>query len=365
MLRNWVIRLLGAVEERGTEVVTMATIAARQSSEDIEGRGSASGGAVLLRKGVVLRTLLLLLLAGGVGAGLMVAQGNAGRMQGVAEQIIFKAEQLRDATQGPGFRGADVEGILTELRGLIDEYEEMIVFAESPYPGEILLGTTPSGDSTWLETLCDTRYGGFLKEIRIRRTGGRANYLRINDIEITHSTPTGQRREVFNEGGRVKLYRNGVFKLALPAPMRVRRIRININHESTGLEVTGVPYVIRSTIREPLEKAQYPGEVLLGTTPPGDSTWLETLCSTPFNRPVREIRLRRTGGKASYLRINDIEISCLTPRGIEKHLFNQGGRSRLYADGVYSLVLPRPMRITHIRILVDHESAGLQVYGVH
>ena len=292
------------------------------------------------------------------------------RSQVLSEQILVKASQLKEATQKTAFNSAEIGKTLTELKVLIKEYEENMVFAQSPYPGEILLGTTPSGASTWLDVLCDGRYDGLLKEIRIRRTGRRANYLRINDIEITYSTPRGLVQEALNENGRVKLYHGGVFRLSLPRPMRIRRIRININHESTGLEVYGIPYMPPAAhnpfrINPGIEEGLYPGEVLLGTTVAGHSTWLETLCSNLYQRPVSQIRLSRTGRKASYLRINDIEITHLTRHGLQKEVFNQGGRVKLYYGGDLRLSLPSPMRITHIRILIDHESTGLKVYGVH
>ena len=313
--------------------------------------------------------VVLLVVLGSVGAMGAIANEYMKSAQVLSEQILSKAGQLRDATNSPGFNSAAIDGVLVELKSLIKEYEENMVFAQSRYPGEILLGTTPGGDSTWLETLCDTRYDGLLKEIRIRRTGRRANYLRINDIEITHSTPKGPISQVFNENGRVKLYRGGSLNLALPRPMRIRRIRININHESTGLEVYGIPYQMRPVhsphvVVPPSEEGRYPAEILLGTTPGGHSTWLETLCSSPYNRPIREIRLRRTGRKSPYLRVNDIELTYLTPFGLRKEVFNKGGRVKLYYEDVYKVSLPRAMRITHIRILVDHESTGLKVYGV-
>jgi hypothetical protein len=308
--------------------------------------------------------VILLALAGLAGTVWAITNEYSERLNVLSEEILFKAEELRDATDDPVFDSLEAEETLIELKDLIRQYEQIMVFAESPYPGEILLGTTPAGDSTWLETLSSTRYDGLLKEIRIRRTGYRANYLRINDIEITYGTPEGPEKKTFNKNGRDKLYRGDVFKLALPAPMKVGRIRIKINHESTGLEVYGVPYRI-PRIQPRAETRRYPGEVLLGTTPAGDSTWLETLCSSPYNRPIREIRLRRTGREASYLRVNDIEVTYLTPAGISKEVFNRWGRARLNYDDVYKLALPRPMRITHIRILVGHKSAGLEVYGVH
>lgn len=292
------------------------------------------------------------------------------RSQVLSEQILAKAGQLRDATYGSSFNSPQTGAILAELKGLIKAYEENMVFAESPYPGEIVLGRTPAGDSTWLETLCDGRYDGLLKEIRIRRTGSRADYLRINDIEITYSTPRGLVQETFNENGRVKLYRGAVFKLSLPKPMKIRRIRISINHESTGLEVCGVPYMpppaqTPDGIYPPVVQNGGAGEVLLGTTPGGDSTWLETLCSNPYHRPIREIRLRRTGKQASYLRINDIEITYLAQRGLETRLFNEGARSKLYYGDEFRLSLPQPMIVTKIRVLIDHESTGLMVYGLY
>jgi hypothetical protein len=315
--------------------------------------------------------VLLLVLVSCISGAWAITNEYSRRTQGLSKQILFRAEELVDATYAPVFDSLEAEEILIEMKELIKEYETIMVFAESPYPGEIMLGTTPGGDSTWLVTLCSTRYDGPLKEIRLRRTGHRARYLRINDIEITSVTPKGPEKATFNKSGRVRLYSDGVFRLALPKPMRVRRIRININHESTGLEVTGIPYELN--IIQPrayprvgrVERTRYPAEVLLGTTPGGDGTWLETLCSSPYDRPIREIRLERTGRKASYLRINDIEVTYLAPGGPRKTVFNQNGRFKLRYDDVYRLSLPRPMRITKIRVRVDHESTGLKVYGVH
>ncbi|MCK4292128.1 MAG: hypothetical protein KAY65_02945 [Planctomycetes bacterium] len=306
--------------------------------------------------------VFLLVLVGSIGAVRAIANGYSRTINVLSEHILCKAEELSNATRGPVLNSAQVEDILSELRGLIGQYEKALVFAQSPYPGEILLGTTPAGDSTWLETLASARYDGFLKEIRIRRTGLRAKYLRINDIEIIYNTPDGPQKHTFNQNGRVKLHHGGIFKLPLPRPMRIRRVRININHESTGLEVYGIPHDVRP-VHPVVEENHYPGEVLLGTTPAGDSTWLETLCPSPYYRPIREIRLRRTGRKAPYLRINDIEVTHITPQGLRKAVFNKGARAKLYYDGLFRLILPRPMRITRIRILINHESTGLKVYA--
>lgn len=314
---------------------------------------------------------VLLVLGSSAGTIWAIANGYSGRVRGLAEEIVLNAEELRDATSGPAYNRIEVDEILGELKELISEYEAVMVFAESPYPGEIMLGSTPGGDETWLEALCDTRYEGPLKEIRIRRTGHRANYLRINDIEITYSTPEGWGRETFNKNGRVKLYRSGVFKLALPRPMRIKRIRIRINHESTGLVISGIPYHPDGVPRFPRRMRRMgvedrgPSEVLLGTTPGGSSTWLETLCSNPSHRPIREIQLKRTGRKTSYLRINDIEVTYLTPGGKRKEVFNKNGRVKLYHDKIFKLSLPRPMMVVGIRILVSHRSTGLEVHGVY
>ena len=318
---------------------------------------------------------LVIVLAVPIGAAWAITNEYSRQITVLSDEILFKAQELADTTDAPVFQSSEAGKVLTELKDLIREYETLMVFAESPYPGEILLGTTPAGDSTWLETLCSTRYDGPLKEIRLRRTGYRANYLRINDIEITYMTPSGPHKETFNKSGRVKLYSDGIFRLALPKPMRVMRIRININHESTGLKVCGVPYELpvhpqvpqnqRISRNQHVEPDQIPEEVLLGTTPGGDSTWLETLCNDPYNRPIKVIRLKRTGRKASYIRINDIEITSITPKGSVKEVFNHDGRVKLRPGSVFSLPLPRPTRIVRIRIRIDHESTGLEVYGEH
>lgn len=324
-----------------------------------------------IRRELKRAVFVLLVLGSSTGTIWAIANGYSGRIRGLAEEIVLNAEELRDATSGPAYNRTEVDEILGEMKELISEYEAVMVFAESPYPGEMMLGSTPGGDSTWLEALCSTRYDGPLKEIRIRRTGQRASYLRINDIEITYSTPEGWGRETFNKDGRVKLYSDGVFKLALPRPMRIKRIRIKINHESTGLEISGIPYYpdgaprFPRRMRHPAVENRGPSEVLLGTTPGGDNTWLETLCSNPSPRPIREIQLKRTGSKTSYIRINDIEVTYLTPAGTRKEVFNKNGRVKLYQDGIFKLSLARPMMVVNIRILVNHKSTGLEVYGVY
>lgn len=302
-----------------------------------------------------------LCLAGSVWA---IRNEYTNRIQTLSEEILITANDLKEETNESVFDSHEIEQILAELKELIQDYENNMVFAQSPYPGEILLGTTPGGDSGWLETLCSSRFGGLFKEIRIRRTGSRERYLRINDVAITSVTPAGPKEKVFNRGARFKLYRDGVFKLALSKPMQIRRIRINIEHESNGLEVYGIPFeapVVKPRVR----KNHISKEVLLGTTSAGDGTWLQTMCNNPRNKPVKEIQLKRTGRGTSYLRINDIEITYRTQRGVKKEVFNKGGRFRLYYDGVFKLVLPRPMQITKIRVLVEHKSRGLEVYGVY
>jgi hypothetical protein len=282
----------------------------------------------------------------------------------LSQQIANKAQQLASVTHQTAFNQLHAESILVELKNLITDYERTLVIAPTAYSGEFLLGATPPGDGTWLETLCDTSHGRLLKEIRIRRMGSAAIYLRISDIEITHLTPAGRAKYTLNRNARTKLYNDGVFKLALPRPMRVIRIRIKTSHKSNGLEVYGVPYQ-GPLIRAPILEKRRPGRILLGTTPPGDGAWLETICSVKDRRPIRQIRLTRTGTKAKYLRINDIEVTYVTPRGPMKKVFNKNGRVKLYYGGSYTLSLPRPMRIIRVRILTEHKSTGLNVYGVY
>jgi hypothetical protein len=325
--------------------------------------------------------VLILVLMGSIGTITVIASEYSKRNKVLTERIVFKAEQLRDATFISDLDSAPPEVILDELKDLLDQYEQNLGFAQSPYPGEILIGTTGGGHSTWLETLTSSPYNGFVKEIRIRRTASRPHFIRINDIVITGRTPNGDVvKETFNENGHVKLYPSGLFALALPRPMKVRRVRININHLSTGLKIYAIPYrrknIKRYTIghrpghthpvEPPVVEIAYPSdsEVLLGTTPSGDSTWLETLCTTPPHTRIKEIRLQRTGNRARYLRINDIEITYLTPRGPKKELFNEGARFKLYYSDVFKLALPRPMRLVRIRVRIDHKSTGLKVIGV-
>ena len=281
----------------------------------------------------------------------------------LSQQLADAANDLKQETGKSQIDSEEIDYLLDEIKGLLRDYENVLVFAESPYPGEILLGKTPRGDDAWVETECTSRYDGLLKEIRIRRTGSSARYLRINDIEITTMTPNGPEKQVLNKGARAQLYQNDVFKLALPKPMRITKIRIAIEHESNGLIISGIPYNFERP-RPRMQRSRQTGPVLLGTTPPGDDGWVETICNGTA-RPIKEIQLKRTGQRAGYLRINDIEITYQTPTGLKKQVFNKGGRIRLYFDAIYSIILPQPMRVTHIRILIEHESTGLQVYGIY
>ena len=310
--------------------------------------------------------ITLLILGGSAGTILAVSSGHITSIRDLADEITLVADDLKEASQGTSFDSERADDIITELKELIKEYEEAMVFADSLYPGEILLGTTPAGDSTWLECLCDSRYDGMFKEIRIRRTGNRASYLRINDIEISYMAPGGVAREVFNESGRVKLYRDDVFKLALPRPMRIRRIRININHESTGLEVTGIP--VLSADKEPSKPEVTHVEVqafLMGKTRAGQNTWLETTCGNPTNRAVSEILLRRTGKNARFVLIKDIEVTYRVGYSTRKEVFNKDGKFRLRPLGTYRLKLSQPLHVTSIRILIENETSGLEVFGVY
>ncbi|MBN1972774.1 MAG: hypothetical protein JW787_03995 [Sedimentisphaerales bacterium] len=284
----------------------------------------------------------------------------------VSQYILETANDLKQETDKPVLDSAEIKFLLDDMKELLRDYENMLVFAECPYPGEILLGRTPHGNDTWHETECATRYEGPFKEIRIRQTGGDSRYLRINDIELTYLTPSGPEKQTLNQGARTRFYPNEVFKLVLPKPMRISKIRILAEHDSDGLIISGVPYNFEPPRpgRERMERSRRPTEVLLGTTPPGNDGWLETICDAAA-RPVREIQLKRTGQMTDYLRINDIEITYQTPAGARKEVFNKGARARLYSDGVFKLVLPQPMRVTRIRILIEHRSAGLQVYGIY
>lgn len=281
----------------------------------------------------------------------------------ISQQILDIAADLKQETNKPDFDSEEIGFLLDDMKEMLKDYESMLVFAESPYPGEILLGKTPHVNDAWTETECTSRYDGLLKEIRIRRVGSSARYLRIYDIEVTCMTPNGPEKQTLNKGSNAQLYNNDVFKLALPKPMRITKIRILIEHESNGLIISGVPYNFEPRRPGP-GRSRNRGPVLLGTTPPGDDSWVETICDGT-SRPIREIQLKRTGQKAVYLRINDIEITYQTSTGPQKQVFNKSGNDRLYFDGTFSLVLPQPMRVTHIRIKIEHETTGLQVYGIY
>ena len=293
-------------------------------------------------------------------AGVSDPKGDASVL---TQHILDVASDLKIETEKPVLDSAEINFLLDDMKDLLRSYENILVYAESPYPGEILLGQTPSGNDSLLEVLCDTRYEGQFKEIRIRRTGSGARYLRINDIELTYMTPKGPEKETLNRYSRAKLYTGDVFGLVLPKPMKVMRIKISIEHKTSGLIITGVPTNVEHIKPRRKRQHQEQGPMLLGTTPKGGNSWVETFCENTF-KPVKEIQLKRTGNKSSYLRISDIEITYRTPAGEKKMLLNKNAREKLYSNQTFSVILSEPLRISHIRILVGHETSGLEVYGI-
>ncbi len=280
----------------------------------------------------------------------------------ISQHILEAANDLKTETDKPVLDSAEINFLLDDMKDLLKDYENILIFAESPYPGEILLGRTPRGNDSWLETECTTRYEGLFKEIRIRRIGSGARYLRINDIEVSYITPKGTEKETLNRSARARLYPDDVFELALPRPMKVTKIKIAIEHDTDGLIITGVPTNIERP-RPRTERQRGQNRVLLGTTPKGNDSWVETICENTA-RPVKEIHLERTGNRSNYLRINDIEITYRTPGGIKKMMLNKNAREKLYFNQTFALVLPEPLRVTHIRILIEHETTGLRVFGI-
>jgi len=184
--------------------------------------------------------ILLIILVACISTAWAARNVYSARTVALSGQILIRAEELADVTHAAVLDSTRAEEILAELRELVKEYETALIFAQSRYAGEILLGTTPPGDDTWLETLCSNPYNRPVKEILLKRTVGGASYIRINDIEVTYLTPKVPQKEVFNKSGRFRLYPDGVFRLTLPEPMRIVRIRILIEHESTGLNVFGI-----------------------------------------------------------------------------------------------------------------------------
>ena len=77
--------------------------------------------------------ILILVLLGFAGTIAVIASEYPKRNKVLAERIVFKAEQLRDATFVSDLDSPHTEEILDDLKDLIDEYEQNLIFADSPY----------------------------------------------------------------------------------------------------------------------------------------------------------------------------------------------------------------------------------------
>lgn len=83
---------------------------------------------------------ILLLFAGSVGAGWAMTNGYSTRFEVLSGRILHRAEQLRDAADGPVLDAHEVDRLLIELKDLISQCEEAMPFVESPYPGRDYVG---------------------------------------------------------------------------------------------------------------------------------------------------------------------------------------------------------------------------------
>ena len=69
--------------------------------------------------------VILLVLAGLAGTVWAITNEYSERLNVLSGQILFKAEELRAATEDPVFDSLEAEGVLTELKDLIKQYEQI------------------------------------------------------------------------------------------------------------------------------------------------------------------------------------------------------------------------------------------------
>ena len=75
----------------------------------------------------------------------------------LSQNIIEAANDLKQETSNKVLDTEEIDYLVDDIKSMIKDYESLMVFAESPYPGEILLAKTAPGDDTWIESPCTSR----------------------------------------------------------------------------------------------------------------------------------------------------------------------------------------------------------------
>jgi hypothetical protein len=175
----------------------------------------------------------------------------------ISKDILAKSQELHELTINPMPDFLAIEHVLAELEFSIARYKSALeddkqnfmlneLLSKSPYPGEMLLGTTSAGNDSWLEVVCKSPINVLITEIRFRKTRGGSEYIRIYEAEVTYPAPDGMKTELIKiDEKRLYSYAGDYRQLRLPRPMKAIKIRLRIAHRTNGVEVWGMPVIVK------------------------------------------------------------------------------------------------------------------------
>ncbi len=285
----------------------------------------------------------------------------------LADDIVDQANRLKKIAYQKTYLNhttdADIAQTLKQLQLLLDACEqELHQQATHPEPHRPpdaprtprplgpdmrIIGNTSAADDSAavLYTDAETRKLTFRK-LTLEHTGG-ARYIRMGEIKVV---PVDGEAFLLNAGGG-KFYPGDAFEVELPRPVQISEVSVMVQHETTGLQITGQPVRM---------KPDLPTVVELGVAGGVKDGVTSLSISRPHHRiDFRKLQFRHTGG-SEYVRLSGLEVVTPDDQTVTVPI----PYTKLRTDETLEADLPQTMKIKSIRVYVQHRTDGLQISGV-
>ncbi|MBN2210722.1 MAG: hypothetical protein JW709_04930 [Sedimentisphaerales bacterium] len=209
------------------------------------------------------------------------------------------------------------------------------------------IGNTSAADDSAavLYTDAEMRKVPFRKLI-IEHLGG-ARYIRMGEVKVV--AVDGEVFK-FNAGGG-KFYPGDQFEIELPKPAQISEVSILVQHQTTGLQITGQAARL---------KPDLPTLVDLGVSG-GIKDGISSLSLSKQHRrlDLRKLQLRHTGGD-EFIRLGNLEVVTNDDQVVTLSV----PYGKLRPDDTLEVELPRPLNIKAVRVYVQHRTNGISIAGV-
>jgi hypothetical protein len=268
----------------------------------------------------------------------------------IADRMVKEADSRKRATLDKIYfeenTDEEVMQSLQKLTLLLRRYKQKFTGREEG-PGQVQLGVTngvKDGDAVlYFDSQMRQKR---LRRIQIAHVSG-DEYVRFRGITIV---PVEGPTVLFNAGGG-KFYLGDTYEIELDEPLRIRELRVRVQHQTRGLQITGM---------EAPKPPELPAFIELGRTnavKDGNAV----LHTDRRHRKVlfRKLIVKHVEGD-EYVRL--VLPQLTTTGGSEIPL--QVSYQRLHTGEAHEIELPRPLSIRSIQVYVQHRTEGLLITGI-